>query len=109
MTITRQINAKMNPTRSNQIPMAALAKLNIAGNSSGTNDSEKITLIVDDTRFLIDIGNSCRYVERKLKLFSFYSQLSLRNIQTLSWAACFRQALNGKCQMNAESKTTKHL
>lgn len=59
MTNTRQINAKMNPTRSNQIPIAALAKLNVAGHSSGTNDSEKITLIVDDTRFLIDIGKFC--------------------------------------------------
>lgn len=56
---TRQINAKTNPTKSNMIPtVAALAKLNIAGHSSGTNDSEKITLIVDDTRFLIDIGET---------------------------------------------------
>lgn len=49
----------MNPARSNQIPIATLAKLNIAGHSSGTNDSEKITLIVDDTRFLIDISELC--------------------------------------------------
>lgn len=57
MTNIRQINAKTNPTRSNQqVPTAVLAKLNIAGHSSATNDSEKITLIVDDTRFLIDIG-----------------------------------------------------
>jgi hypothetical protein len=55
ITKFRQINAKMNPTKSNQIPIASLAKLNIAGHSSGTIESEKITLIVDDTRFLIDI------------------------------------------------------
>lgn len=110
MTNTRQINAKMNPTRSNQIPIVALAKLNVAGHSSGTNDSEKITLIVDDTRFLIDIGKPCFGVLKiMLKLFSSYSQLSLRNIPTLSWVACSRQALNGKCRMNAESKKTKHL
>lgn len=52
----RQINAKMNPTKINQqIPTSTLAKLNIAGHSSATHESEKITLIVDDTRFLIDI------------------------------------------------------
>jgi hypothetical protein len=39
------------------LPTAALGKLNIAGGSS-TTESEKITLIVDDTRFLIDIGES---------------------------------------------------
>lgn len=55
---TRQINTKMNPTKSNhQVPIATLAKLNLAGHSSATAESEKITLIVDDTRFLIDIGS----------------------------------------------------
>lgn len=52
----RQINANTNATKSNQFPITALAKINIAGNSLGTTESERITLIVDDTRFLIDIG-----------------------------------------------------
>jgi hypothetical protein len=48
----------MNPPKSSSvIPTIPLAKLNIAGHSSSTaNESEKITLIVDETRFLIDIG-----------------------------------------------------
>lgn len=59
MADPRQINAKINPTKSNQqVPIQAFAKLNVAGNSSAT-ENEKITLIVDDTRFLIDIGLCC--------------------------------------------------
>lgn len=58
--MTRQINAKTTtnqPAKSTQpLPAAAFAKLNIAGGSGTTTESEKITLIVDDTRFLIDIG-----------------------------------------------------
>lgn len=41
--------------------MLTLSKLSIAGHSGTTGDSEKITLIVDETRFLIDIGE-CREI-----------------------------------------------
>lgn len=54
---TRQINAKTTnpPTKSSQpVPSVAFGKLNIAG-GSGESD-HKITLIVDETRFLIDVS-----------------------------------------------------
>lgn len=61
--IARQINAKTNPTKSNQSVLSTtIAKLNIAGQSSAIAESEKITLIVDDTRFLIDIGETMLHV-----------------------------------------------
>lgn len=55
---TRQINAKTTtqPAKSSQpLPTAVFGKLNIAGGSTGESE-HKITLIVDETRFLIDIA-----------------------------------------------------
>ncbi|CRK96243.1 CLUMA_CG009670, isoform A [Clunio marinus] len=67
----RQINANTNLTKSNQIPTLALAKLNVAGQSTGNNENEKITLIVDDTRFLIDIALLTQYPNTLLgRMFS---------------------------------------
>lgn len=69
---TRQINAKTNPTKSTQSVLSTtIAKLNIAGQSSATSESEKITLIVDDTRFLIDIVLLTQYPNTLLgRMFS---------------------------------------
>ncbi|KAL7019568.1 hypothetical protein ACKWTF_011161 [Chironomus riparius] len=54
----KQINAKTrtNLTKIQTIPSLNLAKLNIAGNSQDGNNQERITLLVDDTRFIIDPG-----------------------------------------------------
>lgn len=45
----------MTPPKSNQVPTSSLAKLSLGQNSSvQDNGAEKITLLVDDTRFQID-------------------------------------------------------
>lgn len=51
--VVRQINAKTTTTKL-QAPSSSLAKMNITSNSQDGND--KITLVVENTRFIIDPG-----------------------------------------------------
>ncbi|CAG9801580.1 unnamed protein product [Chironomus riparius] len=52
----RQINAKTttNITKLQTAPSTSLAKMGVTGNSQDGNNHERITLLVDNTRFIID-------------------------------------------------------
>jgi hypothetical protein len=73
----RQINASKtaNPPKLQPFsPAASFAKMSLAGNSSGAQEGtqERITLVVDNTRFIIDPGEITRLASITFYITSYF-------------------------------------